>query len=138
MYIHYIQSIITLTVRKIIEKKYFTLEELSRISTILAYNELDRETKKQILTGSKLSEYIKKKERYKRQFKLDLIADDSYIDAVLDSLTKEEQGMRSVNNFVKATIDEVEKSILEGNTKEYKQLILTKDTVYNPKLFNLK
>ena len=123
--------------RKIIDKKYFTLEELSRISTILAYNELDRETKKQILTSSKLSEFIKKRDRYKRQFKLDLIAREDYIDAILDTLDKDALGMRSINNYVKRTINEVEKSILMGETKGYKQLILTRDTVTDPHKFEL-
>ncbi len=124
--------------KKIIDQKYFTLEELSRISTILAYNELDRETKRKILLSSKLSEFIKKRDRYKRQFGIDLIASDDYIDAILDSLDKDALGMRSVNNYVKRTINEVEKSILEGETHGCKQLILTRDTVSNPRSFEVR
>lgn len=124
--------------KKIIDKKYFTLEELSRISTILAFNELDRETKKQIITSSKLSEYIKKKERYKRQFKINLEADDSYIDALLDTLDSDALGMRSINNYLKRTINEVERAILEGEIGEQKSLILTRDTVLDPHKFELR
>ena len=124
--------------KKIIEKDYFTQEELTRISTILAYNELSRETKKEILTGSKLSEFIKKKERYKRQFKIDLIAGDDYIDAILDSLDKDAQGMRNVNNYVKRTINAVERKILEGEVGKNKQLILTRDTVTDPTKFEIR
>ena len=123
--------------KKIIDKKYFTLEELSRISTILAYNDLDRETKKQILTCSKLSEFIKKKNRYKRQFNIDLEASSDYIDAILDSLDKDALGMRSVNNYVKRTIDQVEKSILDGGISGGKKLVLTRDTVSNPRKFDV-
>ena len=121
--------------KKIIEKGYFTQEELTRISTILAYNELDRETKKQILTSSKLSEFTKKKDRYERQFKIDLIADDTYIEAILDSIDKDAQGMRNINNYVKRTIDTIEKKILEGEVPRNKRLILTKDTVFDPNQF---
>ena len=123
--------------RKIIEKGYFTPEEVTRISTILGYSELDRKTKKEILMNSKLSEFSKKKERYKRQFGIDLIADDSYVEAILDNIEKDETGMRIVNNLVKRTINNAERELLENETKSYKKLILTKDTVSDPKKFDL-
>jgi ATP-dependent Clp protease ATP-binding subunit ClpA len=123
--------------QKIIDKGYFTLEELSRINTILGYDELSRDTKKQILLFSKLSEFVKKRDRYKRQFGIDLKITDEYIDAVLDSLTDKTSGMRSVNNFVKNSIDEAEKAILENERKGYKALILTRDTALNPKKFDI-
>lgn len=122
--------------KKIIDQGYFSQEELTRISTILAYNDLDRETKKQILLGSKLSEFRKKKERYKRQFNIDLIADETYIDAIIDSLESSSTGMRSVNNYVKRTINNAEKAILENNNN-YKKLLLTKHTVEDPNNFDL-
>ena len=122
---------------KIIDKNYFTQEELSRISTILLYNDLNRDTKKRILLESKLSEFVKKKERYKRQFGIDLVIDDTFIDAVLDSLSKTSSGMRNVNNFVKKTINEAEKIILENELSGYKKLVLTKKTVLDPKDYDL-
>ena len=124
--------------KKIIEKKYFTLEELSRISSVLGYDDLDRETKKRILMSSKLSEFLKKKNRYKRQFGIDLLVEDSYVDAVLDTIEQSETGMRSVNNIVKRTLNNAEKAILEGEHQGYKQLILTRDTVSNSNQFDLK
>ena len=123
--------------KKIIDKKYFSQEELTRISTILGYNDLSRATKKRILMESKLSEFANKRDRYKRQFGIELIADDSYIDTILDSLGLKSPGMRSVNNYVKRTINEAEKAILENETKGYKKLVLTKDTALDPKKFDL-
>lgn len=123
--------------KKIIEKDYFTLEELSRISTILSFQELTRDTKRRILLDSKISELAKKKERYKRQFGIDLIVDESYIDAILDKLSEEESGMRSVNNLVSRTISKAERSILETENSGYKKLILSKKTVLNPKEFDI-
>ena len=124
--------------KKIIGKGYYTLEELSRISCVLGYDEIDRETKKQILMNSKLSEFAKKKNRYKRQFGIDLIADETYIDALLDSIEKSATGMRSVNNLVKRSINEAEKKLLEEETSGLKKLVLTKDTVEDSKKFILK
>ncbi|MBR2827738.1 MAG: AAA family ATPase [Bacilli bacterium] len=121
---------------RLIKKGYFTKEELSRISTILGYEELTREIKKEIILKSKLSEYIKKKNRYKRQFNIDLILEDSFIDAILDTLEKEQTGMRVVNNLLKKSMDYAEKEILEC-PKKYKSLLLTRDTVVNNRNFYL-
>ena len=122
---------------RIIEKKYFTQEELSRITTVLTYDELTRETKKEILLTCKSSEYTKKRDRYKRQFGIDLILDKDYVDALLDQQSKVSTGMRTINNSFKRTIDNVEKFILENSDKGYKKLVLTKDTVLDPSKFDL-
>ena len=122
---------------KIVEKGYFTQEELSRVNTILAYGDLDRETRKRILLYSKLSELQKKKNRYKRDYGIDIIPDDSYIEAVLDEVKKKNEGMRVVNNIVKGSIDEAEKAILRTTGKGYKKLILSKKTVLNPRDFDI-
>jgi len=122
---------------KIIEKKYFTQEELSRITTVLIYDELTRELKKEILLTCKSSEYTKKRDRYKRQFGIDLILDKDYVDALLDQQSKVSTGMRTINNSFKRTIDTVEKYILENSDQGYKKLVLTKDTVLDPNKFDL-
>lgn len=122
--------------KKIINKKYFSSEELSRITTILPYNDLSRETKKDILLHCKYSDYAKKCARYKRQFGIDIVIDEAYADAVLDKLA-DTTGMRSVENLVKRTINNAEKFILENEDKDYKKLVLTKDTVLDPNKFDL-
>ncbi|MBR5369914.1 MAG: AAA family ATPase [Bacilli bacterium] len=122
---------------RIIEKKYFTQEELSRITTVLIYDELTRETKREILLNSKLSEYTKKRDRYKRQFGIELVLDEEYIDAILDKQTRTSTGMRTINNSVKRTMDIAERFILENEDKGYKKLILTKETAYDPTKYDL-
>ena len=121
--------------QKIIDKGYFSLEELSRIPTLIGYGELNRDTKRQILLSSKISEFAKKRSRYKRQFGVDLLATDDYIDAILDQISNSATGMRSVNNFVKRSIDNAERELLTKSG--YKVLRLTRDTVNNPKSFDL-
>ena len=120
----------------IMDKGYFSPEELTRISTILEYQELDRDTKKNILLYSKISEFARKKERYKRQFGIELNIDDSYMDAILDAVSNSSTGMRSVNNYVKRTIDDAEKYIL-NHENEVKKLVLTKDTVIDSSKFEV-
>ena len=123
--------------KKIVEKKYFTNEELTRISTILAYGDMSRDVKKDILLHSKLSEYVKKRDRWKRQFGIDLVIEDDAIDALLDQQSSISTGMRSVNNTMKKTTDIAERAILENEKAGYKKLVLTRDTVDNPKKFDL-
>ena len=122
---------------KLVDKGYFSREELTRISTILGYSDLSRETKKDILLRSKISDFVKKRQRYQRQFHINLVLDDSYIEAILDKIEESEVGMRIINNLVRYSIDEAEKRILEEPTK-YKQLILSKNTVLNNKEFQLQ
>ena len=124
--------------KKIIDKGYFSLEELSRIPLILLYNEIDRDTKKRILLYSKLSELAKDKKRYKRQFDVDLVVSDDFIDGILDKISNSETGMRSLNNLVKRSINIAERSLLENEGKGYKKLILSKNTIENPNNFNLE
>ena len=122
---------------KIIDKKYLSQEELSRITTILAYNELTRETKRDILLTCTSSVYLKKRNRYGRQFDIDLVLDDGYVEALLDQQTRISTGMRCINNSFNNTMDDVEKFILENEDKGYKKLVLTKDTVNNSSRFEL-
>ena len=123
--------------KKIIDKKYFTQEELTRISTILAYNDISREKKKDALLHAKSSEYVKKRDRLLRQFGIDLVLEEECIDAVLDKLTDDATGMRSLNNFFKKTLDVAERSILEGHIGDNKKLVLTRKTVENPNDFEI-
>lgn len=122
--------------KRIIDKKYFTLEELSRISTILPYYELDRDTKIRILKESKLSTLAQKKSRYKRQFGLDIELTEDFINAIIEKLDKSETGMRSLNNILKTIMDCAEKEIISTNN-QYKKLVLTRNTVDNPSKFDL-
>ena len=123
--------------RKIIEKKYYTAEDLDRITRALAFTELTKDDKKKILLTSKLSAYAKKRARYARQFGIDLIASDDYIDAIIDQTTSFEVGMRSVNNILKKSMSPAEIEILKNKENHYKKLVLTSDTVSDPNKFDL-
>lgn len=119
----------------LLDKGYFSLEELSRIKYILNYTELSNEVKKKILKESKLSEYFIKKSRYKRQFGVDLLLTDEYMDALFEKISS--PSMREVNNMVSSSLDFAEMDMIQGNN-EGKKLILTKDTVFNPRNYILK
>ena len=122
----------------LIDKKYFTLEELSRINKVLEYKDLDFETKRKILLESKLSLFLENKRRYKRQFGIDLIATEEYVNEIFDSMKKSEYGMRTVNNRVDDSLDEAEIALVENENRKFKKLVLTRDTVHDPSKFDLK
>ena len=123
--------------KKIIDAKYYTNEDISRINNAVYYDELTRETKRQILLHSKLSELAKKKKRYKRQFGIDIEVSEDFVDAILESISNNAEGMRNVNNFVSSRINLAEQSILEDTKKGYKRLVLSKRTVEDPTKFDL-
>ena len=119
---------------KIMEKKYMTHEELSRITTVLGYSDLPIDVKKDILLNCKSSVYLAKRDR---QFGIELVMDEAYVDCLIGEKVGNAPGMRVVNNEVIDTINQAERFILENADKGYKQLILTRDTVYNHRSFEL-
>lgn len=122
--------------QKMIDTGYFTLEELSRISSILHYQDLSKETKKQIILHAKNSEFAKKSRRYQRQFHTELIGDDSYVEAIIDAMA-ESSGMRNMNILIKKSLDAAEGELLSEDTSKQKKLVLTRDTVEDNKSFDL-
>ena len=120
--------------RQILDKKYFTEEEITRIGTILAYNDLSRDQKKQALISSNKSILVLKTKRFARQFGKKVIARDDYYDAIFDKLNEDRTGLRSVYNLVDTTLNGVESYLLEHeyDSDSAKRIILTKKTVYDP------
>ena len=114
----------------IANKDYFGKELLTRIKYFYLFDELSLETKKEILLYSKLSEYLEKKNRYLRQFKVDLIAKDSYINRIMEKLDENNQSIRELNKLVARTLEEVEYELLYNDHRNQK-LILTKEIVDN-------
>ena len=67
---------------------------------------------------------------------MELIAEDTYVHAILDQMEEEEKSMRELNNKVLSTLEEAEYELASSPLK-YKKLILTRDTVENPTKFTL-
>ncbi len=122
--------------RNITEADYFGKELVSRIPHILVYNELSKEQQREVITRSKLSQYLLKKQRYKRQFNVEMLADDTYFEALIAKLKDSDRSMRDLNNLITSTLDEAECEMYD-NIGKYKRLVLTRDTVENPKDFKL-
>ena len=118
-------------------KEYFGYELLDRIEEAIIYEALEYETKKRILLESKISKFLKKKERYERQFGITMIAEDSYVDAIFEALEKKRDSIRLLNNLVITTLDPAEYELCTNPNTQGKKLILTRDTVDNPHNFTI-
>jgi hypothetical protein len=59
-----------------------------------------------------------------------MIADDSYIDRILEILAIDNKSIRELNNLVASTLEEVEYELLSNNHQN-ERLILTKNIVDN-------
>lgn len=122
--------------RNITEKNYFGKELVSRIPHILVYNELSKELQKEVVAHSKLSQFLLKKQRYKRQFNIEMLADDTYFEALIANLHDNDRSMRDLNNLITSTLDDAECEMF-ANIGKYKKLVLTGDTVENSRNFKL-
>ena len=121
-----------------IEKaQYFGKELITRIEHTFAYMPLSTEIKRRVILESKLSRLQMKKKRYEEEFGVELITLDSYIDAILERLTEKDKSMRDLNNLILASLSEVEYALLDTEGK-CKTLILSRETVENPKNFDLR
>ena len=123
--------------QKIIDEEYYTPEEITRIGIILGYDELTRETKRDILLHSKSNELANRINRYKRQFNVSLVPEESFIDALLDHLDESQSGMRNVNNEIEELLTYAERAVCNDESSKPKTLVLTRDTVENPRKFDL-
>lgn len=115
----------------------FNKELVSRFPHLVVYNVLDHETKLDILQHSRSSVFQKKKARYERQFQVETKPDMSYFDALLAKLDESDQSMRDLNNIVMASLTSAEHEMALEPAGTYKVLKLTKETVSNPKKFDL-
>lgn len=122
--------------KKLYEKKYFNRQMITRLPHIIPYKELDRKTKKEALLYAKSSKLYLKKLRYKREYGIDLIVSDDYIDALLDCTDKIGNSFRDLNNIILNNLLGAEHEILDNKGK-YKKLVLNSETVKNPKKFDI-
>lgn len=130
------QAIMEFKPENIEKAQYFGKELITRIEHIFAYMPLSTEVKRRVILESKLSRLKMKKKRYEEEFKVELIALDSYIDALLERLSEKDKSMRDLNNLILSSLSEVEYALLDTEGKA-KKLILSRETVENPKNFDL-
>lgn len=124
------------SLKRMYEKQIYSKELITRIPHVIPYYELSEEIKRDIILKSKLSKYLSKKRRFERDFNVELIAEDSYIEALLAALHEEDRSIRDLNNLILSSLSEAEHELLEQEG-HVKRLVLTGETVSDPRKFNL-
>lgn len=122
---------------KLADGKHFNEEIISRISDhLLKYDKLTPEQIKQVILTSKYGIYQEKKKRFQRQFGIDFIIDDSYIEALMNSPEFKQESMRLINSLITEDLIEPMHECLEHPTS-YRKLILTNNNSSNNKKYIL-
>ena len=121
----------------VIDADYYGKELITRIHSIIPYLPLTREEQKRVILESKISKYLQKKIRYQKQFNIELLLEDDFINGLIDKLSNSEQSMRDLNNNILEYLALPEYEIL-SNPHSYQRLTLTKDTLEDKKNFRLQ
>lgn len=122
--------------RAIIKHNYFSKEDLGRISTYIKYEQLDMETKKDILLHCKTSALLDTIKGYKDDFGIDVEVTDEFLNAFLESIP-EDEGIRDIAGYLDEVLDGVEEELCDNPKDTYKKLVLKKDIVEDPSKYNL-
>lgn len=120
----------------LVKKGYFSQELLTRFQHFIPYKDLSEEDKRRIILESKLSTYLNKKDRFKKQFGITIQGDEEFAKGVLESLKLEQKSVRDLSNIINAAFLDIEYEVL-SNKGKYKKLILNRNTVSN-KDYDLK
>lgn len=103
------------------------IELIGRFSTITQLTGHTKESLTQILVESKLSALLLEKEKLSK-INVELVWEDSYIDAVVNYAMKLKTGARSLKSTVERSIKNARWEVL-ANEGEYSKIILTEDSV---------
>ena len=121
--------------QRLIDAGYFDRELLTRINYYFPYYELDDDTKLHVILNSKLSTFLKKKQRFEREYGVTITGDEEFARGVIEALKKGDKSVRDLNNLISNALLKPQREIMR-NKGSYKQLRLTGDTVLN-KTFEL-
>ena len=122
--------------RLIVKNNYFTKEEISRIPTVVRYDYLDSDTKKDALLHAKSSYLLECIRTYKEDFGVDIVVSEDFLDALLD-LIPQEEGFRDIVSYIDEILDGAEEELCDVPKNTYKKLVLTKDIVEDNSKFKL-
>ena len=116
--------------------RYFSKELISRIPHIINYLPVDTETQKRIILESKISTFLRKKERFAKEFNITTLGEDEFANGLLERLTAEDKSMRDINNLIDECLIEIQYELLSAPNK-YHKLVLRKETATDHNNFDL-
>ncbi|MCX4364705.1 MAG: AAA family ATPase [Bacilli bacterium] len=120
---------------KDMEEYGMTKQIIRRFLLTFLYKDLNRDDLKRILTLSKSSPLLIKKERYYRDFNTILEYTEEYIDAIIDYALTLNSGAGGLNKAVAKSLIKADSAVynrLANNDKSKKRLLVTGETFENP------
>lgn len=116
-------------------------ELMGRFYLTHEYKKLDGNDLKRILLDSKSSPLLRKKERYMEEFGYELEWDMEAIDALIEEALKKGAGGRSLAKLVAQTFKKIDRELMIREKQDIivpsKRLVLTSETVFDPKKFKI-
>ncbi len=112
-------------------------EFIGRFPILSIMNDLDLNTLIEILESSTNSPLLFYKEFFKQNYNIDFNYDDGFITEVAKKSIELNTGARSLKRIVEESINELRWQIMTSNSK-YSEVILTEETINNPKIYKLK
>lgn len=112
-------------------------EFAGRIDTIVEFKQLSKESLAMIAKNSKLS-IFRKYEQYFEQNGITLKYDESIFDEIADKAITKNTGAREISNVTNEIFENILSEIFTAPNGKYKECILKKDFVQNPKAYELQ
>ena len=114
-------------------------ELIGRLPIQYMFNSLSKEDLRKLLEDSKISPLLIEKNRIKRDLDVDLVYDDSYIDAIITRAIELDTGARSLKGSVDRSLEEAEFELQKkSNLGKYKKIYVNEETVHDNKVYQLK
>lgn len=113
------------------------IEFAGRIDTIVEFEKLSAESLAKIAKNSKLS-IFRKYEQYFAKNGITLRYDESIFDEIAQKAINKNTGAREISNITNEIFESILYEIFTSNGCKYKECILKKEFVQNPKAYELK
>ena len=117
--------------------KYGMLPEFLGRNRIIAMNSLTQEDLEKILRESELS-YLKLYKEHLKNNHIEFIYDDDVIKAIAEKAIKIGSGARSLKSIAEDALTEIDFLVGSKDIENYDKIIITKDTIEDPKKFILR
>ncbi len=117
----------------------FTREIVGRLNPKILYNQLTDADLETILLNSKLSPLKLKQQFYQEVYNTNLLYTKDYVKSIITKTREDETGARALKQIVFSSLYDVSRTLQQkSNRNKYKEVIVDKQTVDNPKVYTLR
>ncbi len=111
-------------------------EFIGRWNLFVQYNKVTKEMMREALLKGLLSPFVIQNNKFKRNYGVEIVFSEDYIDRLCDDAFKKKSGFRGMNIVVNESLTH-SKFMLQTTQSKYTKLIVTSETIDNPKVYKL-